>query len=190
VHRNLGQYPTAIDQGAGWHFNLSQNKSLRTLETTAASITAKDVYPDFLTAVLSTITSPLPLDVIIDYDDFDVDRMRRWAANPTLTYPLPVELEDQMAKNVLRHEQRFKLFQEMYRVRRFRLVLCADVSNHSVEPAVQTLKNLVKAEKAMGRLGYLHCEVLIISEKRTLQTYVGDNQVGHTRLLLVSSSAL
>ena len=140
--------------------------------------------------MLSTITSPLPLDVIIDYDDFDVDRMRCWTANPALTCPLPLELEDRIAKNVLRHQQRFKLFEEMYRVRRFRLVLCADVSNHAVEPAVETLESLVRVEKARGRLGYLHCEVLIISEKRTPQTYIGDDQVGRIGRWPISSSAL
>ena len=175
-------------RGAGWHFNLSHNKSLRTLETTAASITAEDAAPDFLTAVLSTVTSPLPLNVIIDYDDRDIDRMRCWTANPVLT--LPLTLEDGITKNVLRHEQRFKLFQEMYRVREFRLVLCADVSNHSVEPAVQTLESLVRVEKAKGRLAYLHFEVLIISEKRTPQTHISDEQVGHDRQWLVFSSAL
>ena len=179
------------DRGVGWHFNLSQNKSLRTLETTAASITVENADPDFFTTVLSTITSPLPLDVIIDYDDTDLDRVLCWA-NPPLTCPTRGVrvLEGEMAKNVLRHEQRFKLFQEMYRVRAFRLVLCADVYNHSVEPGVQTLERLVRAEKEKGRLGYLHCEVSIISEKRTPKTYNCDDIVGRTVCWPIASSAL
>jgi hypothetical protein len=171
------------ERGAGWHFNLSQNKSLRTLETTAASITSENAAPDFLTAVLSTIASPLPLDVIIDYDDYDLDGFRYWAVYLGLArWPLvpPQEL-DEMARNNLRHEQRFKLYREMYLVRGFRLVLCADVSNQVVEPAVQTLESLVGVEKAGGRLDYLHCEVLIISEKRTPRIpYTRDRPVGYT----------
>ena len=176
-------------RGPGWHFDLSRNKSLRTLETTAASITAKHAAQNFLTTVLSTISSPLPLDVIIDYDDVDVDRVRYLTSPGTFTCPLT--LEDEITKNVLRHEQRFKLFREMYRVRGFRLVLCADVFNHSVGPAVQTLERLVRAEKEKGGLDYLRCEPLIISEKRTLQTHgINGKKIGWNQLWYTFSSAL
>ena len=143
-------------------------------------MTAEDATPDFLTTVLSTITSRLPLDVIIDYDDVDVDRVRYLTSPGTFTCPLT--LKDEITKNVLRYEQRFKLFREMYRVRGFRLVLCADVFNHSVGPAVQTLERLVRAEKEKGRLDYLRCKPLTISEKRTLQTHaVNGKKIGWNR---------
>ena len=139
--------------------------------------------------MLSTITSPLPLDVIIDYDDVDVHRVQDLAAGPR-AFSHPLILEDVITKNVLGHEQRFKQFQEMYRVREFRLVLCADVSHHTVGLAVKTLKHLVRAEKEKGKLGYLSCEPLIITEKRTLPTHVNDNKIGRNRDWLVLSSAL
>ena len=176
------------EQGAGWHFDLSRNKSLRTLETTAASITAEGAAPDFFTTVLSTVTSPLPLDVVIDYDDLDVDRML-WMGSPR-AFTRPLTLEDIITKNVLGHEQRFKLFQEMYRVREFRLVLCADVCNDSVGLAVQTLERLVKAEKEKEGLGYLRCEPLIICEKRTPQGHHDDDTIGSVQSYFVLSSAL
>ena len=169
-------------------FDLSRNKSLRTLETTAASITAEGAAPNFLTVVLSTITSPLPLDAIIDYDDVDVDLVR--ASEGPRIFACLMTLKDAITENALGHEQRFKLFQGMYRVREFRLVLYADVPNHAVGPAVQTLERLVRAEKEKGRLGYLRREPLIISEKRTPHTGYDDDKICCERYSPVISSAL
>lgn len=65
-----------------WHFGLSQNKSLQTLEITAESMVAVDAAPSFLSTALSTITSPLPPDIVIIYQDIDVDRMVYYWSKP------------------------------------------------------------------------------------------------------------
>ncbi|KAF9780999.1 hypothetical protein BJ322DRAFT_291114 [Thelephora terrestris] len=58
-------------------FDLSRNKSLRTLETTAQSITrAGGSAPEFLKTVLSSVASPGMLDVVITYHDCDLDPQR------------------------------------------------------------------------------------------------------------------
>ena len=143
-----------------WHFNLSQNKSLQTLETTAQSIAAAgEAAPGFLKAVLSTIPSNRPLDVVITYQNFDVD-------HHVLTWTKPVRVYDtskeERAKNVQHHQERFKVFNEMYGVREFRLVFCADVLDCIAKCAMRVLGGIVEAERKKGGLDYLACEPLII----------------------------
>ena len=52
------------------HLDLSRNKSLRTFETTAESVTA---VASPLKIVVFTIASPMLLDVIITYRDSNID---------------------------------------------------------------------------------------------------------------------
>ena len=55
------------------HFDLSRNRSLRTLETTAKSVNAASgSASDFFRTVLSTTTSPAPLDVVVVYRETDL----------------------------------------------------------------------------------------------------------------------
>ena len=66
-------------------FNLSRNETLRTLETTAESVTAAgDAALGSLRTILSTVTSPMLLDLVIVYldSDIDVNRYRK----PELEY--------------------------------------------------------------------------------------------------------
>jgi hypothetical protein len=58
------QYSTVNSQTTRWDFDLSQNKFLRTFEATTDSIIDKRPSPGSLEAAFSTITSPLPLDVV------------------------------------------------------------------------------------------------------------------------------
>ena len=64
-----------------WAFDLSRNPSFRMLETTARSIaSAGDTTSDFFKTILSTVTSPLPLNLLINYDIYeDHCRMRFYA---------------------------------------------------------------------------------------------------------------
>jgi len=156
-----------------WAFDLSHNSSLRTLETTARSITAAgDTASSFLRAVLSTVTSPLPLDLVVNYDMFEVHHyspsyLRVGRISPS-----------EWATQALDHLERFKVFCEMYVVRHFRLVLCADVLDCDIEDATRALKSVVKAERMNGGFDYLSCEPLIISEMRTHRTRRTDDEVG------------
>jgi len=169
------------------HFNLSRNKSLQTLETTAASITAAgDAASGFLKIVLSTITSPLPLNVVITYRDFDLGcRVRSRVEVIHVDY---VSAEESVTI-ALQHTERFKVFGEMYRVREFRLVLCADVQDYILKYAMRKLERIVEAEWKNGRLYHPLCKPLIISEIRSPGTRSGDDPVGRTGKY-ISASAL
>jgi len=168
-----------------WHFNLSGNKTLRTLETTAESMTAVDANPSFLRTVLSTITSPLPLDIIIVYQHHDFGYYLPWW-DPFHVVEFPGETK---ATNAL-HRRRFKQLHKMYKVREFRPVLCADAVECTMGHVVQELESMVKMEKAKGRLDYLLREPLIISEIRSPRTRFHDDNVGSTGGPMACASAL
>ena len=176
------------------HFNLSRIKSLRTLETTARSIiSAGDAAPSSLRTVLSTVTSPMLLDVVIVYDDDDLDR---WAPNcsgpfcrvgPTCFF---VPVPEDRASHALSHQQTFKVFREMHEALEFRLVLCADVSDIMVYYAMEMLERFLKVERMEGRLDYLRCEPLTISEVRAPRSRTHDRRPGASITNGVFASAL
>lgn len=168
-------------------FNLSRNKALRTLETTAEAMTNGEDSPSFFKTVLATITSPLSLDFVVVYWEYEVDcRVPTWPS-ATSIWDLPGETE---SHNALDHQQRFKTFREMYGVRGFRLVLCADVLDCVMEDAIENLEYFVEEEKEKGELDYLFCEPLIISERRSPRIAEFYDHVGSTERLEVRTSAL
>ena len=154
-------------------FDLSRNTSLQTLETTAWSISAAgDTAPGFLKTVLSTVTSPLPLDLLINYGEFVVLCHRPLCSRLHRISP------SERAAEAHVHRERFKMFSEMYAVREFRLLLCADVLDDAIEDTVRALECIVGEERMNGRLDYLPCEPLIFSEVRAHKTRRFDSQVG------------
>ena len=160
------------NQTVGKHFDLSRNKSLRTLETTSASITVASDASRFLKAVLATVAPGLPLDVVVTYGNSDVGYFVSTGKGGVLPY------SGTGGDNPLHHAGQFKVYREMYKAREFRLILCADVYGQIVERAVGVLERIVDTEKKNGRLDYLPCEPLIISEVRSLCTFRGCNHVG------------
>jgi hypothetical protein len=151
-------------RGSLQHFNLSQNRSLRTLETTAESIAVTRNASKVLTAVLSTVTSPA-LDVVIVYRDSDLG-----CSSPGSAYPCSCRWGEADV-GLPRFKRQFGMFREMHKTRDFRLVLCADVIGHTADHATRRLKSIVKAN---GGLGYLRHKPSIISERRTLRTRITD----------------
>lgn len=143
---------------------------------------AGGVTPGFLTTVLSTITSPLPLTVVVVYWEDDVG-----CSVYSRTMPVRVDLTPTKAR---KHRKRFKVLAEIYRVREFQLVLCADVLDRVAEYAMQVLEHVVKGEKVNGGLSYLLSEPLVISEMRSPRTRLGDDQVGWEVSPHISASAL
>jgi len=168
------------------HFDLSRNKSLRTLETTAESMVCVGADPSFLRTVLSTITSPLPLDIVIVYQCHDVDYMLWWWEKPFPTVEFLGGTEETDAS----HRQRFKQLHEMYMAREFRPVLCADAIDCAVEHVIQALESVVETEKVKGGLDYLLREPLIVSETRSPRTRLRDDYAGGTGRWRVHASAL
>jgi len=145
------------------------------------SITAAgDTASGFLRTVLSTVTSPLPLDLLINYDGFVVICHR--PLYRSVDWILPSE----RAAEALDHRKRFKMFSEMYAVREFRLVLCADVLDYAIEDTMRALECIVEKERMGGRLDYLPCEPLIFPEMRSLRTRPFDFQVGGSSVGIIT----
>ena len=150
-----------------------------------------DVAPNFLGIVLSTITSPLPLNIVITYREscvgYSVDRSLRSLEEPFRARRVSA---DSKAIKILHHRKRFEMFHEMYMAQGFRLILCADVHDCIVERAIQALECIVEAEKGDGELDYLLCEPSVISEMRLPRTRVRDPRVGWTGTSTIYTSAL
>ena len=152
------------------HYNLSRNKSFRSLETTASSIVAAgDTAPSSLRAVLCTIASPVFLDIIIVYQDSDVDSWVPFRSGMSLITS-PVQFNLRSLNKIITYgpydQQLFEVLREMHGAREFQLVLCLDVLDFMVERGVQALERLVKAGKMGGKLDYLVCNPLVIAETR------------------------
>ena len=161
-------------------FNLSRNRSLRTLETTAGSINvADDTASSFLRTVLSTVTSPGPLDVVIVYREVDLGGFQsRWFGCDSDPVCFRHRSQRGMAVDAAKYRRQFRVFREMHKARDFHLVLCADVFDCMVEHAIQTLEHIVNTREVNGGLDYLLCEPLIISERRTPHTRITDFNTG------------
>jgi len=151
-------------------FDLSRNKSLRTLKIRSRSIVFRHgprapnpAILSFLRTVLSTITSLEFSEVIITYRDTDFCGVAQYPCPPNIyTDTTP----DQRAKEASWHRELFKVFRWMYRLRDFQLVLCAEVWDRFGEYAMGVLKQAVAAENAGGRLDYLPSEPLLVYSPR------------------------
>lgn len=156
-------------------FDLSRNKSLRTLETTAQSIdgalrdgslhTASSLF----THALSTITSPVFSEVTTFYRDYNFPGapcriIASWL--PKSDY-LPLSRpQAQKAKEASQHRERFDVFYRMHELRDFQLALCADVWDRAEEYSVQTSKLVVAGEKARRGFSNSFPEPLVIYHPR------------------------
>ena len=143
------------------HFDLSRNTSLRTLETTAGSIDhTSDTASDFFVTILSSVTSPVPLDFVVIYRDGDFG----FFSNPSIFDSEPdgyLYALDQMNDRALLRQKQFGVFREMHGARNFRLVLCADVLDSVVRHATKTLECLVETEEAKGGLVHRYKPLII-----------------------------
>ena len=155
-------------------FNLSRNKSLRTLETTGKSVDdAKGTASDFLMTVLSSVTSPVPVDVVIIYQDIHLEIPFIY---PPYNPIMPIYCYS--LQTFLLYQQRLEVSHKVYSTRGFRLVLCADVCDRVVERAIQGLEDFVKVGKMEGGSSHFPYKPLIISERRLLCTRKYDNLPG------------
>ena len=171
---------------------MSRNRSLRTLETTAESINRVDaaIVRGFLKTVLSSVTSPTPLDLVIVYRESDFSYLSRdWRGSEpaSFCYSSP---KTTVEHYTLHYQRQLRMFREVHSARDFRLVLCADVSDCLVSHATGTLECIIEAEKAKGGLDYLLCEPLIIFERRTVRTRYTDHSAGWSKKWYSNASAL
>jgi hypothetical protein len=173
--------PTFVQQ-----FNLSGNKSLRTLETTTESINVTNtISSGFLKTMLSSITSSAPLDVVIIYQGFCGLQPKR-DPEPICLRHSSQEIWD---KGALYYRQQLETFREVYKTREFRLVLCADVPDSMVEHGLEILRRIVEVGKVMGGLFHLH-EPLVIAERRVHLARCNDYSPGWRGKWYVPASAL
>jgi len=106
--------------------------------------------------MLSTIACPVFSKVVILYRDSDFRGVHSgWAGG-----------QADAVEEALRYQRQFEVFHEMYKVRDFHLVLCADVWDRMGEYAVWLLKQAVAAEKAKGGFDELFPEPLAIPSPR------------------------
>jgi hypothetical protein len=132
-------------------FDLSQNKSLRTLEVSASSInrttsgsTSSDTA-SFLKHMLSTITSSTLPKIIVIYWDHDFRGVESWCPDRPHLRRLPLA---ERAKEASQYHTVFEVLREVHKVRDFRLALRAEVSGCAGEYPVQILEEAVAEEKA------------------------------------------
>jgi hypothetical protein len=152
-------------------FNLSGNTSLQTFEVAARSTVSwggsrapSPATLRFLRTALSTITSPAFSEVIVFYQHCDFLGVTSYPRYSQSIYREMTPAD--RAKEASWHRSQFGLFREMYAVRGFRLVLCADVWDAVGEYAVGVLKRAVAVEKAKKRLDYLPSEPLVIYDPK------------------------
>jgi len=188
---NSSEQFAANDRDLLRDFDLSRNKSLRTLETTAQSIADADSASNFLITVFSSVTSPPPIDVVIIYRNFEAISgwLHHFYCEPRSScfYCFWLWKPAGYLHNFkLAH---IKMLQEVHNIQNLRLLLCADVSDHLVDHTTESLEHILNMETAKGELDHL-CRPLVISERRVRYTRCGDDEVGHSKDRGVWASAL
>ena len=154
------------------NFGLSQNKSLRTLEVTAASVDralaggSLNHISSLLKHILSTITSPAFFEVMFIYRDSNFFGSR-WVGGRQILDPFPRMSQADRAEEVLHHHRQFKVFCEAQKVRDFRFVLCVSVWSYLEEYTMRVLREAVAAEKAKGLFDDFSSEPMVIYRPET-----------------------
>ena len=150
---NSSEKFTASNRALFRCFDLSRNKSLRTLEITAESISrvgATTFALDFFKTVLSSITSSTTLDIVIVYRDREICGVGAFSTPRMKPICFHHSSQESWTRSGLYHLQRLKMSREMYKKREFRLVFCADVSDFIAEHAIEILQRVVDTGKEMG----------------------------------------
>ncbi|KAF9789279.1 hypothetical protein BJ322DRAFT_1041722 [Thelephora terrestris] len=178
----LRLYPTGdshVNHHARQDLDLSQNKSLRTLETTVGLMDLSHLralqFP-------KTVPSFIPtLDVIITYRDCDFGGWGCRGFGPKAYFT--------SGENYLQGiYSGFRVLREMYSMQEFRLVFCADVSDDNILRALQELEIMVRREEARGAFDYLRYRPIVIFERRMLGILAGGWDRGSWMEILVASA--
>ena len=136
-------------------------KHLQTLRIVTAPISLRGGYnhQDFLKAVLSTIKSPLRINVIVTYGEryFSTGCDRQW-----LDHTAPALGRGECVRCTRQQLERFNALGEAYKARNFNLVLCVELRGSKVESATRILEQDMKPRK-VGELSYPLPESSIVS---------------------------
>ena len=166
-------------------FNLSRHKSLRTLETTSKSISVSVHHnstfgsvpnpSDFLKAVLSSIASLRPLDIVIIYRDV-TEKGNPYCERRHLCRRRFWLLGQIMHEHCF--QQQLRVLREMRSVRDFHLVLSVDPFGCTMDQVTQLMERMVKVEKAKGGFNFLSREPQMVYERRPPCTGAADCTAG------------
>ena len=128
-------------------FNLSKNRSLRSLEVTVDIPGFYSDHPQrFLRDLLSTITSSVFSEVVIILGDGVIHHT-------------------DFFQQVL-----FRVVRGMYEVKPFRLVFCLEIWDGDREDNTERLRRYIDAEAAKGGLNFLPCSPIIVSNTRAMRS--------------------
>jgi len=122
----------------------------------------------FLRSTLSTITSPMFTEVVVVYQESSFSGV---ASHSTEAYRTTTSSE--RAAEASWHRSLFQVFREMYTMRDFRLVLCAEVWGVVREYTAEVLERAVAVERAAERLDYLPSEPLVICSPQGSRKFGG-----------------
>jgi hypothetical protein len=157
--------------------DLSQNKTLRKLETTAESIAgAGNSAPEFLKSVLSSVASPGMLDVVVIYHEHD---FAGWEYCQTCR-PDPFCFRHPLYPPLCHFLEQMEVFHKMYNARKFWLVLCVEVHCCMEDFSVRMLEYTVKKQEVNGGSKCPVCRPVIICERRSIRTRIRDYYTGAT----------
>lgn len=168
-------------------FNLSQLKFIQTLEITEHSITSLEFISasGFLKAVLSSITLPGSLNVVVIHRDIVP------VFDPLDCKQAPLCLRHSQVDDIVMNERRFRkqlrVIREMHSVRGFRLVLCLDSVDCLMDKSRRLMEKIVTDAGEKGAFDFLSCKPLLVCERRILRTRVSDYTVGVWRSLISTS---
>ena len=161
-------------------FDLSRNKSLRTLEVTAHSIYSAlrigspDTASNLLEHALSTVTSPVFSEVIVFFQDCDFRAVQSDIdCNPLRGLSLAESAEEDS-----RYRRQFEVYHNMRAARPFQLVMCASVWNGVGEYTVQTLKQAAVVEMRRRPFGNPFPDPLVIYYPKGSRPHYSDRSGG------------
>lgn len=146
-----------------------------------------DTASSFFKAVLSSVASPAPLDVVIIYldEEFGGSRPCMLCAPGPVCYShygpsteMETGIDDIPSHFLLNHQLQFSVFRKMHSVRGFRLVFCVDVSDCMMPHALRELRNALQKEEGRGGFEYLRCEPFVTCGRRVLRTRPRDRVLG------------
>ena len=133
-------------------FDLSRNKSLRSLEFPARSIDGSRRTTSFLKYILSTITPSTCLKITLFYGEYHFHGVKSWrSGRPQLS-------KNQRKWEASGHHRRFEILREVHKVRDFQLDLCATVWGCFGEEPVRMLEEAIAEEELKGGFAEFPCK--------------------------------
>jgi len=137
-------------------FDLSRNKSLRTLQLPASSVDGSPGTTSFLKRMLSTITPSTCLKLRLIHGDSRFHRVRFWRSGWRQLSKAERENEAWC------YRRRFEILREVHKVRDFQLELCASVWGHFEEEPVRMLEEAIAEERAKGGFDEFPCKPSVV----------------------------